>query len=575
MTRARLLLCILLLVATLPAAPAVADGHTVTDGTTSSFDGTTIAWTLFRPAGASADAPAPMVLHSHGWGGSRSTSGFEAWLDQGFGVLSFDQRGFGESGGQANVQDPEFEARDVRALVDDVVLGQDWVARDAADPADPVLFAIGGSYGGGYQWLTALSETADHGETRFDALAPEISWFDLSDALAPSGVVRTAWVVLLYAVGAQTLPTYVHRAFAYGATTGQWPDGTVPEPLVPDMEAKFFQHGPSGFVADGVLLDVPVLVRQGATDTLFDLNQGLHNLARTLTDRARGDSLFVGYNGGHVLPAVLPAGTGGDGDPCSDGSASGGFEQLTRDFFRTVVEGGDTTALLPAQVNLATPDGTCLHVEALEHRTVEADGPIGSTSGIGVPQHVPIAQGPVTVAGIPTMDATVTSVGADQRLLLGLAVGASATDAAVVGGQLLPIRELLPVVGEEREDVELPAVAVEVPAGQTLFLTVSPVVDTYVGHGSIRSPGAILLEDVAVHLPTPVPPGDDTDDPTDPDPDPDPVGDRPGRGHPDDPGRPDHAGGPGGRDGRGGHGGGDRGADPRGAWWHAQIPAEA
>ena len=152
------------------------------------------------------------------------------------------------------------------------------------------------------------------------------------------------------------------------------------------------------------------------------------------------------------------------------------------------------------------------------------------------------------MAGIPTLDATITSVGADQRVLAGLAVGTSASDAAVVGGQFLPIRELVPVVGEQRTDVELPAVAVEVPAGQTLFLAISPIVDTYVGHGSIRSPGAILLQDVRVTLPVPAPADDDGN----------------GRGRaPDDRGRPDHAGGPGGR-----------GDDDRrgGAWWHAQVP---
>lgn len=549
MARIRLLLCGLLLVTALPAAPAVADGH-ITHGKTPSFDGTSIAWTLFRPAEART-RDVPMVLHSHGWGGSRSTSGFDDWLDDGFAVLSFDQRGFGQSGGQANVQDPDVEARDVQELIDDVVLAQPWVARDGEK--DPVLFAIGGSYGGGYQWVSALREMEQRGDTRFDALAPEISWFDLSDALAPSGVVRTAWVVLLYAAGAPSLPTYVHQAFAYGATTGQWPDGTVPPPVMPNMQEEFFEHGPSGFVDRGVQLDVPVLIRQGNTDTLFNLNQGLHSFERALTDGARERSLFVGYNGGHVLPAVLPASTGGEGDPCSATSAAGDFGQLTRDFFRAVVDGTDTTALLPAPVNLATADGTCLHVEALDDLRVRLDGTIGATTGLGAPQYVPIAEGPVTVAGIPTMDATVTSVGADQRVLAGLATGTSPSDASVVGGQFLPIRELVPVVGEERTDIELPAVAVEVPAGQTLFLVVSPIVDTYVGHGSIRSPGAILLEDVRVTLPVPVPAEDDED-----------RGGR-GRGRPGDRGRPDHAGGPGGR-------GGPATTVTPVAWWHAQVP---
>lgn len=527
----------------LPVTAAVADGHAVTDGAITSFDGTNITYTLFQPAGTDAANPVPMVLHSHGWGGARSTTGFTEWLDQGFGVLSFDQRGFGESGGEANVQDPEFEARDVGELID-LVAGLPWVALDA--PGDPVLFAIGGSYGGGYQWVTALSEEAADG-TRFNALAPEISWFDLTDSLAPSGVVRSLWVTLLYAAGAQALPAYVHQAFAYGATTGQWPDGTVP--VVPNMQAEFFQHGPSGFVANGVQLDIPVLIRQGTTDTLFNLNQGFHNYLQTLTDDARDASLMVSYNGGHVLPAVTPAGTGGDGDPCSAASASGDFAQLTRDFFHAVADGGDPTTVLTAPINLATPDGQCIAVDALDHETVEVPGILGSTTGVGVTQHVAIADGPLTLAGIPTLDATVTSVGVDQRVLVALSVGTSTEDAAVVHNNLLPLRELLPVVGEAREDVELPAVGVIVPEGQTLFLTLTPIVDTYFAHGSIRTPGAILLEDISVDLPVPGEPEDGGDEGDD------------GPGRPDNPGRPDKPGRP------------DRPetASP----WHAQVPEHA
>ena len=57
-----------------------------------------------------------MVLHSHGWGGSRTTdpASFAYLTDAGFGVLSFDQRGFGESGGQAYIENPDVEGKDVQ-----------------------------------------------------------------------------------------------------------------------------------------------------------------------------------------------------------------------------------------------------------------------------------------------------------------------------------------------------------------------------------------------------------------------------------------------------------------------------
>ncbi|MGH7899780.1 MAG: alpha/beta fold hydrolase, partial [Candidatus Binatia bacterium] len=159
----------------------------------------TIALTVFQPDGSSASSPVPVILHSHGWGGSRATSvggDIEKFLDSGIGVVSIDQRGHGESGGRAHVEDPEFEGQDVKRVID-LVATLPWVELDA--PGDPVLGAIGGSYGGGYQWIAALTEVRDTGTTRFNALAPDISWNDLPRSLAPSGVVRGPWVIALYA----------------------------------------------------------------------------------------------------------------------------------------------------------------------------------------------------------------------------------------------------------------------------------------------------------------------------------------------------------------------------------------
>ena len=114
-----------------------------------------ICYSLFQPAGASATRPVPLVFQSHGWGGSRWTTAEEAqrFTDAGYGVLSFDQRGFGESGGKAHVENPDFEGHDVRALVE-LVSELPWVVQDR--PGDPRIGAIGGSYGGGYQFLMEI-----------------------------------------------------------------------------------------------------------------------------------------------------------------------------------------------------------------------------------------------------------------------------------------------------------------------------------------------------------------------------------------------------------------------------------
>ncbi|TAL14387.1 MAG: hypothetical protein EPN99_14310, partial [Frankiales bacterium] len=208
-------------------------------GTTEPVD---ICYTIYKPATASAANPVPMVMHSHGWGGSRTSSegAFGDWLGKGFGVLSFDQRGFGQSGGKARVENPDFEGQDVIRLVD-LIASLDWVAKEPGTTTDgkgkgrgkkkpttttsndPVLGAIGGSYGGGYQFVGAFTELRDRGATRFDALAPEITWFDLKEALAPDEVARSTWLTLLTAAGSEALPQEVVAAYAYGASTGQWP----------------------------------------------------------------------------------------------------------------------------------------------------------------------------------------------------------------------------------------------------------------------------------------------------------------------------------------------------------------
>src|SRR5690606_27500807 len=128
-------------------------------------------------------------------------------------VLSFDQRGFGESGGQAYIENPDVEGRDVQAVVD-VIASLDWVKK--TKPNDPVLGAIGGSYGGGYQFVGAFSELRDSGTTRFDALVPEITWNSLTESLFPQGVPRTEWATALTAaaVPSDALPPAVHQGFA-------------------------------------------------------------------------------------------------------------------------------------------------------------------------------------------------------------------------------------------------------------------------------------------------------------------------------------------------------------------------
>jgi ABC-2 type transport system ATP-binding protein len=491
-----------------------------------------ICWTVHQPAGTSADIPAPMVMHSHGWGGSRSrnASSFTSWLAKGFGILSFDQRGFGESGGLAHVENPDLEGQDVMRLVD-LVGSLDWVAKEAvpasttstgtrtpgrsggkgqgdkdghttttSTPAfavDPVLGAIGGSYGGGYQFVGAFTELRDKGATRFDALAPEITWWDLKESLAPEEVPRTTWQTALQALGVKDEPTELQAGSAYGTATGQWPGTGNP---VADLDAFFLKNGPAWHVSQGRQLDIPVLFGQGITDNLFNLNQGLKNFDQALTDDARARSIFVGYNGGHALPNALPAGYGTSGDPCSDQLGSPSFSQLSQRFMQENLTGLATGLAGFGQYHLADVNGaSCFTVDTVEATTPYELGTVATTTGAGAPVAHQLAAGPLRVAGQPLLEASVTAAGVENRAFFALSVGTSPANARVVANNVMPLREALPVQGKPRT-IELPAVAVDIEAGEFLYLTVSPLSDMFVAHGS-RTPGAMLLQGTTVHVP--------------------------------------------------------------------------
>jgi pimeloyl-ACP methyl ester carboxylesterase len=250
------------LATTSSGASAAAAGPRTTNGCLTSVPdpGSTekveICWTLFKPASASRTAKVPLLMHSHGWGGSRTTdaASFRTFLDAGYGVLSYDQRGFGESGGQAHVENPRVEGHDVRRLVR-LVAQQPWVRKDGRN--DPRLGAIGGSYGGGYQYLGAFEHLRLRGEPVFDALAPEITWNDLNRSLAPEGVVRTEWALSLSAAAlpSDSLPPSIYKALVEGSATGEWPDG---DPAIEeDLVAFFKRNGPKWHVDHGRRLDIP------------------------------------------------------------------------------------------------------------------------------------------------------------------------------------------------------------------------------------------------------------------------------------------------------------------------------
>ena len=126
---------------------AAAPAAQARDQNVTSFDGTQIVTHFFPAKDLAPGAKAPTVLVGHGWAGrgatdinggtGKGTQGTPAIGDlhrAGYNVLTWDARGFGGSGGRVSVDGPDFEGRDVRALIT-FVANQPEARLDAAgDP---------------------------------------------------------------------------------------------------------------------------------------------------------------------------------------------------------------------------------------------------------------------------------------------------------------------------------------------------------------------------------------------------------------------------------------------------------
>ncbi|MFD4870959.1 alpha/beta hydrolase, partial [Streptomyces sp. NPDC058412] len=133
--------------------------------------------TSFFTAGAGGGAEKrPAVLLGHGFGGSKDDvrEQAERLARDGYAVMTWSARGFGRSEGQIGLNDPEHEVKDVSRLID-------WLAarpevRLDAD-GDPRVGVSGASYGG------AISLLAAGYDRRVDAIAPQITYWNLADSL--------------------------------------------------------------------------------------------------------------------------------------------------------------------------------------------------------------------------------------------------------------------------------------------------------------------------------------------------------------------------------------------------------
>jgi ABC-2 type transport system ATP-binding protein len=222
----------------------------------------------------------PAVLLAHGFGGSKEDVRDQAedLARDGYAVLTWSARGFGRSTGKIGLNDPGAEVADVSRLLD-WLAARPEVRLDKA--GDPRVGMAGASYGG------AVSLLAAGHDDRIDALAPSITYWNLSDALFPNGVFKKLWTSLFLnsGGGCARFEPALCRMYQRVAESG-----------TPDAEARALLTARSPQTV-GDRLKVPTLLTQGQTDSLFPLGQAD---AAAKAIRANGAPVDVDWiSGGH------------------------------------------------------------------------------------------------------------------------------------------------------------------------------------------------------------------------------------------------------------------------------------
>ncbi len=476
-------------------------------------DGVEIAFTVHEPALEEGET-VPLILHSHGWAGTRASqaSGLVGDLVEAcYGVVSIDMRGHGDSGGQAHVHHPDHEIQDVIGILDWAEDELGWIAHDE----DGVLVgAIGGSYGGGYQLLTAAHDD------RLDAIAPDMTWNDLPYALAPNGAIKSVWVDLLYGAGtAQAeLAPFIHQGYAWAQAFNAFPSGELPGE--PDVHGMFVDSSPSTY-PDAI--DVPTLLIQSLDDTLFNLNQAAWN-ADQIREAGQDDVHLLTYKGGHIvhtdgtLPSEAPLSVGLQPAPAE--TACTDPDQAVIAWYDWQLKGQDPADLAPVELTLDDEE-TCHRFDSLDRlddatHVQQLDGPVAVTQG------APLASGHVeadaitvtaespaslhaldgstagSLAGIPTLTGTATVAG-DQAIAYVSLIVDDGEEARVANSQVTPLK----LDGPAQEiafELELGGVGVDLTDADEVRLQISSW-DGQFAHNHERAPGGLILEDLELALP--------------------------------------------------------------------------
>ncbi|WP_189528810.1 alpha/beta fold hydrolase [Streptomyces sindenensis] len=461
------------------------------------MDGVPIDTSYFRAKGS---GKRPAVLIGHGFGGSKNDvrAQAEKLAADGYAVLTWSARGFGKSGGEITLNDPDHEVKDVSRLID-------WLAErpevELDGKGDPRVGLTGASYGGAVSLLAA-----GHDE-RVDAIAPVITYWNLADALFPDGVFKKLWAGIFITTGGgcEKFEKRLCEMYERVAVSGE-PDAEAVELLA--------ERSPSA-VADRI--KVPSLLLQGQSDSLFPLGQadamqqaisangapvavdwisGGHDGGDSETSRVEGrvgdwfDRYLKEDTGAATGPAFRVTRTGGvdstDGAALLRGASSDTYPGLRSGGRDIALDGGTKTFRNPA--GAAPP-------------AISAVPGVGgslaqlSSLGVGLSLDFPGQFGrfesapldtSVRVTGTPTVTVNVTADGDRDAVLFGKVYDVSPDGRQqVLPHQLVAPYRITPDQQGKPIELALPAVDHEFDAGHRLRLVFSA---TDLGYASPAEP---------------------------------------------------------------------------------------
>ncbi len=283
-----------LLLGAVPAAQA-------RDVNVRSFDGITIRAHFYPASNRAANERVPTVLIGPGYptqgdtnpdGDTSDQIGQRTLRAEGYNTLTWDPRGIGGSGGIVNFNSPDFEARDVQALIDFVGTTPETLLDG---PNDPRVGMSGSSYGAAIQLATAALDG------RLDALVPDLAWHNLGTGFFPEGAMKTFFAVSICGKRPETshLPggllgpaaALLDRAVAPIKTACLESLGGN---VSPASRQFYIDRTPPGLRER---VSTPTLLTQGTVDTFFGPGEAVANFREL---RSRGVPVKMMWHcGGH------------------------------------------------------------------------------------------------------------------------------------------------------------------------------------------------------------------------------------------------------------------------------------